>query len=98
MLFHSFLWYLCCWLPQSDWLKAELFMKHRLFWMRVTLRPELATPICASAKLVHTHMKADQSVYAGMAFDFTFNADHQRFVVSQICRFVEEQQRHQLAA
>ncbi len=37
-----------------------------------------------------------QQTYAGMAFDFSFNPVHQRFVVEQIRRFIEIQQRAQL--
>lgn len=69
---------------------------HRVFWLRITLPPELFAPICATAKLVHTHMVASQDYYAGMAFDFTFNPAHQRFVVTQINRYVAVQQREQL--
>jgi hypothetical protein len=32
-----------------------------------------------------------------MAFDFSFNPQHQRFVVEQICRYINMQQRAQLA-
>lgn len=76
----------------------QMLARHKLFWMRVALPPQLTTPICATAKLVHTHMQSDQHIYAGMAFDFSFNAAHQRLVVSQICRFVAEQQREQREA
>lgn len=75
----------------------QMLARHKLFWMRVAL-PPMSTPICATAKLVHTHMQSDQHIYAGMAFDFSFNAAHQRLVVSQICRFVAEQQREQREA
>jgi len=70
--------------------------RHRLFWIRVSLPQEVSTPICATAKAVHTHMSASQDYYAGMAFDFTFNPVHQDFVVRQIERYVAYQQRAQM--
>lgn len=70
--------------------------RHKLFWMRIALPAALSTPICATAKLVHTHMESNQDTYAGLAFDFSFNPAHQRFVVDQICRYIALQQRAQL--
>lgn len=75
---------------------AQALARHKLFWMRFALPPELAAPICATTKLAHTHVQSDQHVYAGMAFDFSFNPGHQRFVVDQICRYIAVQQRLQL--
>ena len=75
---------------------AQIMSRHKVFWLRFALPPELDTPVCASAKLAHTHMESDQHIYAGMAFDFSFNAGHQRFVVDQICRCIAIQQRIQL--
>lgn len=69
---------------------------HKLFWVRIALPPELNTPICATGKLVHTHLESGQYTYAGLAFDFSFNPGHQRFVVDQICRYIALQQRIQL--
>jgi hypothetical protein len=74
---------------------AQALQRHKLFWMRFSLPPELETPICATAKLAHTHMQSDQMVYAGMSFDFSFNPGHQRFVVDQICKYIAVQQRSQ---
>jgi len=75
---------------------AQVLSRHKLFFLRVALAPELRTPICASAKLAHTHMLSDHHIYAGMAFDFSFNAGHQRYLVEQISRYISEQQRMQL--
>lgn len=77
---------------------AAALSRHRVFWMRITLAPDLAAPVCATSKLIHSHMQSDQHVYAGMAFDFSFNAGHQRFVVDQISRFIAAQQKAQRAA
>lgn len=75
---------------------ASAVTRHKLFWMRFSLPPALSTPVCATGKLIHTHIDSTQFTYAGMAFDFSFNPAHQRFVVDQICRYIAELQRQQL--
>lgn len=75
---------------------AHLLGRHRLLWMRFALPPDLDVPICATGKVVHTHMESSHQVYVGAAFDFTFNPAHQRCVVDQICRYIALQQREQL--
>ncbi|MHC4275299.1 MAG: PilZ domain-containing protein [Planctomycetota bacterium] len=72
---------------------AQALTRHKLFWLRFSLPPELATPICATGKLAHTNVDSTQHTYAGMAFDFSFNPGHQRFVVEQICRYITAMQR-----
>ena len=74
---------------------SQILSRHKLFWLCFQLPPELETPICATAKLIHTHMELSQDTYAGMAFDFSFNPSHQRFVVNQICRYIAIQQQAQ---
>lgn len=74
---------------------AQILSGHKLFWLRFRLPSELTTPICATAKLIHTHMELGEHTYAGMAFDFSFNPAHQRFVVNQICRYIAVQQQAQ---
>jgi hypothetical protein len=76
---------------------AHVLGRHRLFWVRFRLPPELKTPVCATAKVAHTSVDSTQHTYAGMAFDFSFNPLHQRFVVEQICRYINMQQRAQLS-
>ena len=75
---------------------GQLLMRHKLFWMRFSLPPELPSCFCASMKLVHVHAQSDQSLYVGLSFDFTFNAAHQKFLVDQICRYIAIQQRAML--
>ncbi len=75
---------------------APAMARHKVFWLRFSMPPELTTPICATAKLAHTAVDSTQHTYAGMAFDFSFNPVHQRVVVEQIRRFIEIQQRAQL--
>ncbi len=61
---------------------------HRLFWMRIDLRPEIEAPIGLTAKLAHTHADSGGRVYAGVAFEFGFNQGHRDFVVEQIGRYI----------
>jgi hypothetical protein len=76
---------------------AQALARHKLFWLRFSLPPELTTPICATGKLAHTTVDSTQHTYAGLAFDFSFNPGHQRLVVEQICRYITTmQQRAQL--
>ena len=75
--------------------ESQSLLRHKLFWLRIKLPPVLKTAICASAKVVHTHLSAAQEYYAGMAFDFTFNPSHEKFVVEQIGRYVAVVQREQ---
>ena len=76
--------------------QAQALNRYKLFWMRFTLSPDMPAPICGTGKLTHTHMESSHCTYAGMAFDFSFNPDHQNFVVEQICGYVANQQRLQL--
>lgn len=75
--------------------EAAALGRHKVFWLRFALPPALKTPICATGKLAHTHMESNHDTYAGMAFDFSFNPAHQKFVVDQICRYIAMQQREQ---
>jgi hypothetical protein len=72
---------------------AQALGRHKLFWLRFSLPPQLTTPICATGKLAHTNVDSTQHTYAGMAFDFSFNPGHQRLVVEQICRYITAMQR-----
>jgi hypothetical protein len=74
---------------------GQALARHKLFWLSMSLPLSLETPICATGKLVHTHMESNHDTYAGMAFDFTYNPNHQRIVVDQICRYIAQQQRSQ---
>lgn len=60
----------------------------RLLWLRIDLRPDIASPIAMTAKVVHTHLDSAQNLYLGAAFDFDFNPAHRAFVVDQISRYV----------
>jgi len=69
--------------------------RHKVFWIRFSLPPELDTPIEVTAKVAHTHLDSSQTLYVGVAFDFTFNPAHQDHVVGQICRYVADRQQRQ---
>jgi len=79
-------------IPASE---TQSLLRHKIFWLRIALASDLKTPICASAKVVHTHIESNHDLYAGLAFDFSFNPSHQKFVVDQICRYIALQQRAQ---
>lgn len=72
--------------------------RHRLLFLRFALPPEQRDPICATAKIAHTHVQPDQTIYAGLSFEFAWNPDHQGFLVDRIGRFVAAQQTAQRAA
>jgi hypothetical protein len=74
------------------------FGRHRLFWMRLNLKPELPIPACASGKVVHTHIDSTQRTYVGIAFDFTFNPAHQEVLSAQIAHYIEQRQELQRQA
>lgn len=73
------------------------FESHRTFWLRIPLEPYVPAPISVTARLRHTHIDSSQRLYAGLQFDFSFNPAHQKFVVDQVCRYVAQVQREQLA-
>ena len=75
---------------------SQALARYKLLWIRLSLPPALTTPICATGKVVHTHIESNHDTYAGLAFDFSFNPSHQRFVVDQICRYIAVQQRSQV--
>ncbi len=79
-----------------DPLDASIFDRHKIFWLRVNLTPQVPAPLGITARVVHTHLDTTQRTYAGMAFDFSFNRSHEQFVVNQLCRYVADVQRDQL--
>ncbi|GAB4548763.1 MAG: hypothetical protein Tsb0013_09590 [Phycisphaerales bacterium] len=69
----------------------------RFLWLRIDLRPDMPAPLCVCARARHTHIDSTQSVYAGLSFEFGSRAEHREFVVDQICKYVAQIQRDQLA-
>jgi hypothetical protein len=72
--------------------------RHRIFWLRLSLEPDIPVPVCASGKVVHTHIDSTQRTYVGIAFDFSFNQPHQSLVANQIISYIEQQQELQRQA
>jgi hypothetical protein len=77
---------------------AQSIARHRVFWIRMPLSPELEVPVCATGKVVHTHIDSQQRTYIGIAFDFTFNSGHQQVVSEQIQHYIERVQASQIKA
>lgn len=75
---------------------AAALNRHKLFWTRIDLGPDIGAPLCAVARLAHTHIDTSKRAYAGMAFDFSADPRHEQFVVGQILRYVAHLQRDQL--
>ena len=67
---------------------AAALSRHRMFWLRFTLGAIMPVPICATARVVHTHMDSSHRTYAGISFDFDFNPAHQRVVAEQIVQAI----------
>ncbi|MGD9691471.1 MAG: hypothetical protein AB7G17_01365 [Phycisphaerales bacterium] len=75
---------------------ARTLERHRHLWMRLHLTPHVAVPLGIAGRVVHTHIDAQHRVYAGISFDFSGDRTHERFVITQLCKFVAEVQRDQL--
>jgi len=58
-------------------------------WIRVDLRPDIPAPIGVTTRLAHTHIDSAHNLYAGLAFDFSHNISHRRFVVDLFTGYVE---------
>ncbi len=69
--------------------------RHRNFWLRFALPPEMVIPLAVTARLVHTHMDSAQRTYAGMAFEFGHHKEHAKFVANQIAHYVDQRQQSQ---
>lgn len=76
--------------------QASALGRHKLFWVRIDLGADLGAPLCAVARLAHTHIDTSKRAYAGMAFDFSADPRHEQFVVNQILKYVAQLQRDQL--
>jgi len=71
---------------------AAALGRHRVFWLQISLGAHLPLPICATAKLVHTHLDSSQRTYAGLSFDFTFHLPHQQAVADQVAHAMRSAQ------
>ena len=69
--------------------------RHAMWWLRFELPPSLKTPIVSAARLAHSHVRSDRTVYLGMSFDFSANPPHRRTVSQQLLRAVQGLQGNQ---
>ena len=69
---------------------------HHVYWVRLALPPHVQAPVAAMARLRHTHIDSAQRTYAGLQFEFPSGAEHQQFLIDQLCRYVALVQRDQL--
>lgn len=67
--------------------EASAVDRSRLLWIRLDLTPHIPAPLGMTARLAHTHLDSEQNIYAGVAFEFSFNPPHRQFVVDQITRY-----------
>jgi hypothetical protein len=68
--------------------QAGLIGRHTSWWLRFELPPALSTPVACVARVAHSHVRSDRTIYLGMSFDFTANALHRRTVSQQLLRAV----------
>lgn len=66
-------------------------------WLRLDLRPHVPIPVAVTARVAHTHIDSAQELHTGLAFDFSFNAEHRRFVVDLFMKYVQQIENGQLA-
>lgn len=78
--------------------EAASMDRHHSFWLRIDLKPQVPVPLAVSAKRVHCHLDSHGHTYAGMAFDFTFNPGHQRFVTDLMTQYLDQIQARQRSA
>lgn len=71
---------------------SNAFNRHKFYWLRLDLRPDLPEPLALTARLAHTHLDSHQQVYAGLAFDFTFHPAHQRFITDVLAAYLNDLQ------
>jgi hypothetical protein len=74
---------------------AGLLARHQRFWIELDLRPESILPLCATARIAHTHLEAGGATYAGIAFDFTADAEHSGLVARQVLGAIATRQSRQ---
>ncbi|MBL8747217.1 MAG: hypothetical protein JNK58_12790 [Phycisphaerae bacterium] len=67
-----------------------------MYWLRINLQPLVPAPLGVCARVKHTHIDSAQRAYAGMAFEFGHDPNHEKFVVDQLLRYVAQVQRDQL--
>jgi hypothetical protein len=64
-------------------------------WIRMDLRPLIPEPVAVTTRIAHSHIDSTQSLYLGLAFDFTANPAHRQFVADLFGGYLHELQRRQ---
>jgi c-di-GMP-binding flagellar brake protein YcgR len=62
--------------------------RHGYVWLQLDLRPRVAAPLAITAKKAHSHLDSGGNTYLGLAFDFTHNPEHQRFIFETINGYI----------
>jgi c-di-GMP-binding flagellar brake protein YcgR len=75
--------------------EAAASERARHIWLRLDLRPEIPTPIAITAKRAHSHLESSGFVYCGLAFEFSFNPEHQKFVFELLSGYIDRVQQNQ---
>jgi len=75
--------------------QAGMIGRHAMWWLRFELPPALQTPVACAARVAHSHVRSDRTIYLGMSFDFTANSLHRRTVSQQLLRAVHGMQHQQ---
>jgi len=75
---------------ESD--SASSLASNRIFYLQFAFPPEIPVPLAVTAKLVHTHIDSAQRTYAGLAFDFSRNKSHEKFIAEQLERYINLRQ------
>lgn len=78
--------------------EASAAQRRPHLWLRVDLRPHIPVPVAVTARVAHTHMDSSQELHTGLAFDFSFNAEHRRFVVDLFARYMRQIEQGQAAS
>jgi hypothetical protein len=72
--------------------EAAALNSRPFIWLRADLRPDVPTPIGVTTRLAHTHIDSAQNLYAGLAFDFSHNPSHRKFVVDLFVNYAQRLQ------
>ena len=75
---------------------AGVIGRHANWWIQFELPPSVITPIRATARVAHRHLRSDRSLYCGLCFDFSQNPSHRQVVARQIMRAIAGLQRRQM--
>lgn len=58
-------------------------------WLNIDLRPDIPVPVAVTARIAHQHIDSAQNLYLGLAFDSTYDPQHQQFVSNLFAKYVD---------